>query len=127
VLKQIFFWAALIWTFVIALLCLASSGDLPKVGFTYVDKYAHLAFHFVFTGLWFLYFNHKKYMSSNAKTILIVFLLSVFYGIALEILQELFTSTRMADVFDVLANVTGAIVAVISIRLCQKYTKRKSL
>ncbi len=90
------------------------------------DKYVHFTFHFVFTWLWFLYFNHKKKGQRNSKTIIIVFFLSVFFGIAIEIMQELFTTTRKADVFDVMANMTGAIAAVVFIRLWQKYGQSKT-
>jgi VanZ family protein len=38
--------------------------------------------------------------------------LSVFFGIGIEIAQELFTASRHAELFDVLANVSGATLAV---------------
>ena len=40
-------------------------------------------------------------------------LLSVVYGIVIELLQGGFTATRKADGFDVLANFFGAAVSVI--------------
>jgi VanZ family protein len=125
--KQIFFWLALTWTFVVAFLCLASFGNMPNVGLQNADKYAHFTFHFVFTVLWFLYFNFKRTESSNAKTILMVFLLSFIYGISVEIMQGMFTINRKADIFDVLANTTGAVMAVIVIRLYQKYLRKEKI
>ena len=47
-------------------------------------------------------------------------LFSFFYGIAIEIMQGLFTTTRSADVLDVLANVTGAILASVTILVLKK-------
>ncbi|HLF53322.1 VanZ family protein [Flavobacterium sp.] len=126
--KQIYFWAALFWTFAIAFLCLVSIGNVvPQVSLQNADKYVHFTFHFVFTWLWFLYFSHEKIESSNAKTILAVFLLSFIYGISVEIMQGFFTIARKADIYDVLANTTGAVMAVISIRLYQKYMQKRKL
>jgi VanZ family protein len=45
------------------------------------------------------------------KGILKVVLLSLAYGIVIEILQETTTTTRHADIFDVMANLTGATTA----------------
>jgi VanZ family protein len=51
----------------------------------------------------------------------ISFLLSLFFGIAIELIQEFFTTTRSAEVIDELANLSGAILAVIAIILLNKY------
>lgn len=53
--------------------------------------------------------------SSKIKLITISFTLSVLFGIGIEMLQEFFTTTRHADIYDVLANTTGAILAVLII------------
>jgi len=126
--NKIYFWLALIWTFVIAVLCLVSFSDVPKVGLQDADKYVHFTFHFVFMWLWFLYFKSRRNELGNAKTLFLAFLLSFLYGISVEIMQGLFTATRKADLFDVLANTTGALTAVIAIVVYQKYiAKEKSL
>ena len=123
--KQIYFWLALIWTFVIAFLCLASFGNMPKVSLPGADKYVHFTFHFVFTWLWLSFLSYKNKKRSDVKTILTVFFLSVFYGIVIEILQGLLTTTRKEDIFDVFANMAGATAAVISILLYQKYIQKE--
>lgn len=51
------------------------------------------------------------------------FLFSVFFGIGIEIAQELFTTTRHAEVFDVLANLSGATLAVAMVLLFGLNTK----
>ena len=55
------------------------------------------------------------------KKVIILLLLSVFFGLLIELLQNVFTTTRVADVYDVLANTLGAIFAVILILLYEKY------
>ena len=44
-------------------------------------------------------------------TIVKIIVISLIYGIVIEFLQEECTTTRHADVFDVLANFAGAIMA----------------
>lgn len=126
-LKNVFFWAALIWTIVIAFLCLVSFNNIPKVGLSNSDKYAHFTFYFVFSGLWFLYFSYRKDNFSKVKRFLVVFFLSLFYGIAIEMMQYLFTETRKADIFDVLANAFGAVIGLLVIGCYQKYLQRIKL
>tara|TARA_R110000868_G_scaffold144149_1_gene362878 strand:- start:4705 stop:4911 length:207 start_codon:yes stop_codon:yes gene_type:complete len=63
--------------------------------------------------------NYKPFFSS--------FVLSVFFGITIEILQELLTTTRTADVFDVLANITGATLAIVVMILFYKSRKKNNI
>lgn len=119
-LKKVFFWIALSWTSIIAFLCLIPANDIPSVSIPNLDKGIHATFHFVFTLLWFLFFKKQMSRSNSLKPLIIAFVLSIFYGIGIEIMQGLFTKTRQADVMDVLANVTGATLAVIVILLFDK-------
>ena len=99
------------------------SSDVPVVQIANLDKIVHAFFHFVFTLLWFLYFkNHFSRMSTFKKAI-IPFLLSVFFGLLIELFQNVFTATRMAELYDVLVNILGAIVAVIYILLYEKMSQ----
>lgn len=122
-LKKIFFFLALFWTGIITVLCLIKSSDVPKINIQNLDKVVHAFFHFVFTSLWFL-FLRKQFRNTRILKLLITSLLfSLFFGISIEILQELCTTTRHADVFDVLANLFGAVMAVIAIMMFSKYNK----
>jgi len=47
--------------------------------------------------------------------------LSFVFGIAIELMQQFFTVTRNADVYDVFANLSGATLAVIAIILVNKF------
>jgi VanZ family protein len=118
--KQLFFWGALFWAGIITFFCLVQLNNVPLGEVTNIDKYVHAFFHFVFTVLWFLFF--KKHMKNRSiyKPLMFSFMLSIFFGIGIEILQELYTATRKADVFDVLANMTGAGLSVVVILLLRK-------
>jgi VanZ family protein len=53
----------------------------------------------------------------------LAFVFSFFLGIAIELIQQFFTTTRTADVLDVLANISGATLAIIAIILLNKYNR----
>jgi VanZ family protein len=121
--KQVFFWAAFFWTGIIAYFCLVQLNNVPFASVSNLDKLVHIFFHFVLTSLWFLFFNKHLSNSNSPKPFLISFLLSFVFGISIEILQELFTTTRHADLFDVLANITGATIAMVGIVLWNEFSK----
>lgn len=111
-LKNAIFSLAIGWTILIAVLCLVKFTDLPSFGVSGADKYVHFAFHFVFTMLWGFYLWAKLNEITISKIGRVV-ILSFCYGILIEISQEIYTKTRHADIFDVLANSTGALVALV--------------
>ncbi|MBG6110495.1 VanZ family protein [Flavobacterium sp. CG_23.5] len=119
--KQVYFWIALVWTGIIFLFCLLPSGDIPKISIPNLDKVVHALFHFVFTLTWFLFFKKQLNSASVIKPLAISFVLSVFFGIGIEILQKVFTTTRNGDAIDVLANMSGATLAVCFILIVSKY------
>ncbi len=108
--KKIYIWLAVLWTLTIIVLCLESTADLPKIKISGFDKVAHAIIHLVFTFLWFMSFINLKIELKKAA--LFAFLFSVFFGIMIEVLQQILTTTRQADILDILANITGAFVAV---------------
>ncbi len=121
--KQIYFLAALLWAGVIAFFCLIQLNNVPLGEVSNLDKLVHVFFHFVLTILCFLFIQKYTNAINSLKPILISLLFSVFFGIGIEIAQELFTTTRHADVFDVLANLSGAILGVAVIVLFDLKTK----
>ena len=119
VLKKTLFGLAIGWTFLIAVLCLVKFTNLPSFGVSEADKYVHFTLHFVFTMLWGFYsFKQQNEIAINKIALIIV--LSFCYGILIEILQETFTETRHADIFDVMANASGAIIAFMVFVLIKK-------
>lgn len=124
-LKKLYLFAALSWTSFIFFLCLVKSSQIPVINIVNFDKLVHASFHFVFTILWFLYFKQQFKKSHNNESLVFVFLLSVGYGIAIEIAQLLFTATRSADVLDIVANIVGAIAGISIIVLVSKLCSNK--
>ena len=121
--KKRYLFVALIWTIIIAVLCLEPTSNLPSIKVVGIDKIVHISFHFIFTLLWFLFFfanDKSKNITNCGKK---AFFLSVLYGIFIEIAQQIFTTTRQADVLDVIANTTGAILAIVFISLLNRYKR----
>ncbi|WP_035674208.1 VanZ family protein [Flavobacterium sp. 83] len=120
--KQFYFWTALTWTGLIIFFCLIKSSDIPVVKITNLDKVVHAFFHLVLTLLWFFFLKKQSNSLAIFKPLVFSFIISIFFGIAIEIAQTLFTTTRKGDLLDVLANLSGATLAVCIILFFNKYT-----
>jgi len=103
---------AVTFTIGITIASLASLSNMPRVEVPGKDKTVHFLFYFVLTLLW-NFALQKKYKNWALKYI-IVFVLIV-YGIVIEVLQGVLTKNREADIYDVMANSAGALVALIII------------
>jgi VanZ family protein len=126
VLKNLYFWIAFSWTVVVAYFCLAPASDIPSVSIPNLDKLAHSFFHFVFTILWFLFFKKQVKKKNQAKLLVGAVFFSLFFGIGMEILQSRLTVTRNGDLLDVLANFTGALLALVFVLVAKQIRKNQS-
>ncbi len=88
---------------------LAPSSNIPKVEIIGFDKLAHVI---VFGILSFLMLKFWFRNESDRKSISYTFYFSVSYGILLEILQRSSFSQREFDIFDLCANIIGAIAGI---------------
>lgn len=122
--KRIWLLAALGWSLVTAILCLVQFSNIPQVGIPSADKYVHSIFHFLFTIFWFLHFNASS-SRSVVTNLILVFAFSVLFGVLIEFAQAIFTTTRRAEVADVLANTAGSLTAVLGIYIIQKLKAHK--
>lgn len=103
------------YTVVIIVLSLATIPDISIIPDNN-DKVNHAIAHFIFVGLWFLSFYF--YLNKSKKQALKMAFISAFlFGIVIEILQHTLTESRQADYKDVIANVVGALIAVLIINL----------
>jgi VanZ family protein len=100
---------------------LKNANEIKQIEIPNFDKIIHFVFHFVFTTLWFLYFKKKFNSSNNINLLAITLIISFVFGIAIELMQQYFTTTRTADVFDILANLFGAFLAAFLIILVNAY------
>lgn len=92
----------------ITVLSLVSFEKNKIISIANTDKLVHFSFYFILTLLLL-----KSIQTISKFKYLIVIALSLIYGIIIEIFQTYFTSTRSGDLFDVIANFTGIICAII--------------
>lgn len=88
------------------------TSGLPKVGISQFDKIVHNCIFITLSILWQLYF-YIKGVENKRKFILLFLLIMLVYGILIEVFQELFTASRTADPFDVIANMIGVVIGIV--------------
>jgi len=88
---------------------LMPSNELPKTSLKNLDKIVHFTMYFVLSSFMVLGFSNLRNKNIFVKAIPIV--LSFFCSFFIEILQEFATSTRSFEIFDILANGIGCLLA----------------
>ncbi|MBS1535902.1 MAG: VanZ family protein [Bacteroidetes bacterium] len=119
--KSIFLFFALGWTSLITYFSMSDVRMLPTIKIQDIDKGVHFVFHFVFTLSWYMYLGARN--GFVAKSLFQAMLLSLLYGITIEIAQGTLTTYRSADPLDVLANSSGALACSVVVILAQKSFK----
>lgn len=106
-----FFLLAVSWTIIIALLSLIKFDvELQDLSFIQgKDKVVHFIFYFLFVFFWSLAL-YKKDLKLK------ILFIAILYGMIIEVLQDAITATRTSDLYDVLANSLGALVAYIFLK-----------
>ena len=109
------------WVVIITMLSLFSFSEIgfDTGGLTvpYADKIVHFTFYLVFTIAGSLSLRERTSGSLGlGKTLTIVLIFAILYGILMEVLQYTLTKDRMAEFADVLANALGAFAGIGLIR-----------
>ncbi len=99
----------LFYTFFITAVFLLPASEIPKYRFLN-DKVIHVLLYIVLSFIWLLcfYIYNNKYVS--LKNLTIIIFLCFVYGIIIESIQQLFITSRYADILDILANSIGSIL-----------------
>lgn len=106
----------LIYVTVLTYGSLGNVGGVPKLGFSFDDKIYHFLAYAILTLFLFNYvisttIKHKILFSAGV---------AVVYGIIIEVLQATITDFRTPDYYDVIANTTGALFAILLIKFKNK-------
>jgi VanZ family protein len=88
-----------------------------KVPVSNLDKVVHGFMYFLLSLSWLNTLGSKK---ENVNYVLQILFLITLYGIIIEVLQEVLTTYRHGDIKDVIANIIGAIIAVLVFKLIRK-------
>lgn len=91
--------------------------DTGSLNVPYADKIVHFTFYMVFGVAGSLSLRERTMGNLGLrKTLLIVLVFAILYGILMEVLQYTLTMDRMAELGDVLANTLGAFAGIGLIR-----------
>jgi VanZ family protein len=99
---------------VILYLSLANSHTFDKVSafnIPYFDKIVHFGMYF---GLTLMIIIESRKSIRDLRHLLTISLIPLFFGILIEIMQYLLTSTRSASFYDAVADFTGILIAVMT-------------
>lgn len=86
---------------------LKSVGDIVP---SFSDKIFHFSAYFLFTWIWFNAF-YYKFNFTKIKGLSITVIGAIIFGIVIEVLQWLVTTSRSFDLLDILANILGVLLA----------------
>lgn len=106
---------ALAWAVLILALSCLPSRNLPPTQIQYFDKIIHFVFYWILTLL--TIFSIKNNGKLNTIQFIVSFLITFFYGIFIEILQKTLPIQRSFDMYDILTNAVGAIIAIFSVKI----------
>lgn len=89
---------------------LRETTHLPMGLFPYQDKVFHVSAYTVLSVLWLVTLWLYRPKSKRSRLVLIIFIGLFIYGIVIEVLQSALTTTRLFELKDLLANVTGIVL-----------------
>jgi VanZ family protein len=100
---------AILWTLGILLACLIPGKEVPDIHIPLADKWVHFIIFAGFSFLWLCTF-----IRATAKKGMLIFILSVLLGYAVELLQDSgITTGRSYDVYDIVADAIGGALGVL--------------
>ncbi len=115
--RNYFFYIALLLTITITVGSLISLKDGLGIGVQVSDKILHAFSYCLLTISWLLAYGST---SISLKPTIFVALAVFIYGIIIEFLQGALTDYRQADLLDIFANFSGIAVAIIFFMLVLK-------
>ena len=89
----------------VTVLMLLPSSGFPNIQISNFDKLAHVGIYFLSFLLWAFSFFNKA--ASLKKTIILVLILLLIYGMVIEVVQGQFIPDRTSDIWDIVANSVG--------------------
>ena len=100
---------ALTYTVFLTVVSLITLKRIPRIGIGFDDKLYHVLAYIVLTVLW--YFAAKE--PKTRKTIIIIGVSCIVFGIVIEAVQGKVNVNRVADLLDVVANVIGVSIGLL--------------
>ena len=112
---------ALAWTLFIFILLTIPGKMLPdenQLTIPNLDKLVHIMLFGCFVFLWSFYFASRKDLHNGLnKKLFRIFLIACLFGIAMDFVQKYFIPNRDFDIYDIAADIIGAICGYLIARL----------
>ncbi len=112
---------AISYTIALTIISLINVNDFPKLGVDYEDKIFHVLAYGLLNLLWYYTLRNLKIV----RPVFMAMVLSLIYGIILEVLQGQLTVTRNLDIIDILANSIGVTIVSLFIVIRNKTIVKK--
>jgi len=125
--KRKLFLIALTYTIFVYVICLVKIEKPKMVSVSNFDKFVHFGIYFIFTIVWFAYFEGVKFMTPIIKGLIKAALLAFIAGVSIEFLQEELTKARSGDINDVFANCLGILFAIVFLYQIKKHKELKTV
>ena len=109
------------YTISLGILSLVNLTDVPKLNTGYDDKIAHFVLYAGLCLFWFMSLHTLKSKSS----LVLASLLSIGFGLIIEILQGIVSIHRTTEVFDLVANCLGVLTMVFIINAKKEVIVKK--
>lgn len=119
-LKTYSFLLVILYSIALTTVCLIKIEGFNKVGISFGDKIFHSLSYVVLTFLWYNTFCNK-FKFSKSKALWYAIIISIIFGIIIEVLQGALTAYRSADINDVLANSIGVMLTAVVIGIKNKF------
>ena len=119
-LKTYFFVITILYSIALTIVCLIDLNGVIEVKISFGDKIFHSLAYVVLTVLWYYTFFYNL-KSNKGKALIYAVVISIIFGIVIEVLQGTVTAYRSSDIIDVFANSFGAILAAVVIAVKNKY------
>jgi len=113
--SKIPFLVAITLLLIITILLCTPGAKFPKIGWQdkiWFDKWVHIALFMalVLAWCWFFYSGKKGQTTNSKKIFITIAVVSLLYGIAMEIIQEQFIPNRSFEIPDIISDGVGALI-----------------
>lgn len=123
--KYISFALLIIIASAIPILSLINMSDIPKLEIQSADKIYHLLAYASLSFTITLHLNNIIKTNISAKHFFLILILTIFFGIIIEVLQEVITTYRTFDYYDIIANSFGSVIGLIIFRTLMQFLNFK--
>jgi VanZ family protein len=125
-MKALKYWRSSVWTVIIILATTLPSSSIPKSSLLQIPHFDKLVHFVLFFVLALLILSERNSLRQQGKltnrAIVFALSISIAYGLIIELLQYFLLPTRSGSLYDFMANVLGAIMAVVLYRLANRIT-----